>query len=90
MSNDQIRDRLIAILIRTAQAHHLAMGGVNEEWANWYAERAVDDVNELLDLQLNIEEFAGWLEEADSRYRSEEPGMSWPKAYADWFLTEHV
>jgi hypothetical protein len=77
---------LVGILIRTAKAHHAATGGVNPDWPSWYAEHALDEINELLDYEMSVTELASWLEEADRRYRVEEPEESWPKAYATWLL----
>lgn len=77
---------LVGLLVRTAKAHHAATGGPNPDWASWYAEHAVDRVNELLDHEMSVAELAAWLHEADTRYRAEEPEESWPKAYASWLL----
>ncbi len=73
-------------LITTADAHHEATGGVNPQWAGWYAEHLIGDVNRVLDADMSVEELAAWLIEADRRYREEDPEMSWPKAYASWLL----
>lgn len=79
---------LIGYLIETARAHHAATGGVNPQWAEWYAARAIDDVNGVISSEMSSEELASWLAEADERYRSEAPDMSWPKAYATWLIEE--
>ncbi len=77
---------LVDHLITTAQAHHAATGGLNPQWADWYAERLVDEVNDALNTEVSIDDLAAWLGEADRRYQEESPEMSWPKAYAEWLL----
>lgn len=75
-------------LVSTAQAHHEATGGANPGWARWYAERLVDDVNDVLGSDMDVDELTGWLTEADRRYRDEPQDHSWPKAYAAWLIAE--
>lgn len=77
---------LIGHFIETAKAHHEATGGVNPQWANWYAERLIEPVRDLVDRNMELDALVAWLEEADRRYREEEPEVSWPKAYAGWLL----
>lgn len=86
--DQETKNRLIELLVKTARAHHAATGGENPRWATWYAEHSVDEVNDLSDLQMSISELAAWFSEADRRYRSEEPEESWPKAYASWLLDQ--
>ncbi len=78
--------QLIGHLIDTARAHHETTGGVNPQWAQWYAERLVEPVRELVDEDMTVDTLAGWLEDADKRYQEESPEVSWPKAYASWLL----
>ncbi len=86
MSERATHPDLVAILTRTAKAHHAATGGPNPDWPSWYAEHAVDEINELLGDEMGVSELADWLEAADRRYRAEEPEESWPRAYATWLL----
>lgn len=80
--------QLIGVFVSTAEAHHQATGGVNPAWAQWYAEKLVDEVNRITNAELTEPEMARWLTEADLRYQREDPPMSWPKAYAQWLLAE--
>jgi hypothetical protein len=78
----------MSVLVETARAHHAATGGPNPRWAEWYAERAVLKVNRVLGSQMTVEDLAGWLTAADLRYTTEQPEMSWPRAYATWMLEQ--
>ena len=86
ISDTEPRSELVGYLITTAKAHHEATGGVNPQWAEWYAERLVGDVNRVLNAEMSVDELAEWLIGADRRYREEGPELSWPKAYASWLL----
>lgn len=86
MSDETTHRDLVVILTRTAKAHHGATGGDNPDWPTWYAEHAVDEINELVDDEMSVTELADWLEAADRRYRTEKPEESWPRAYATWLL----
>ncbi len=59
---------------------------MNPQWAEWYAEHLIDDVNRVLNMNMSVDELAGWLIGADRRYREEDPEWSWPKVYASWLL----
>jgi len=86
MSDRATHHDLVGILIRTAKGHHAATEGDNPDWPAWYAEHAVDEINDLLDDEMSVSDLANWLEAADRRYRVEEPEESWPKVYATWLL----
>ena len=79
---------LVSSFIATARAHHEATGGINPGWADWYAERLVADVNQITGSELSPGELSDWLRDADRRFREDEPDVSWPKAYAAWFIDE--
>ena len=88
MTNAETHHELMGVLVETARAHHAATGGVNPQWAAWYAARAIDDINRLLTAEMTVTELTTWLEGADRRYTEEEPEESWPRAYATWLLEE--
>ena len=88
MTESEGFDALVGHLVATARAHHEATGGVNPQWADWYASKLVDDVNEVLGDVMTATELSEWLVEADRRYRDEDQSMSWPKAYATWMLAD--
>jgi hypothetical protein len=81
-----LHHEVVGVLINTAKAHHDATGGPNPQWAEWYSEHALDDINRLLGSDMTAIELAEWLTLADLRYREENPEESWPKAYASWLL----
>jgi len=88
VTNSDLHHELMGALAGAARAHHAATGGVNPQWADWYAEHLIEDVNRLLGTDKSVDELAGWLSRADERYRSEEPEESWPRAYADWLMED--
>lgn len=88
---DEVHSRpIVGLLIDTAKAHHEATGGVNPQWARWYAERMVDDLNQELDTSLEVDQLEQWLIAADIRYREEPRDESWPKMYARWLIAEYA
>ena len=86
MADSELFTSVAGLMVDTARAHHAATGGINAQWAQWYAERMVGDLNELTGTGLEADELAAWLTEADQRYRSEDQPRSWPKMYATWLL----
>ncbi len=86
MSDAETRSELVGYLVTTAKAHHKATGGVNPQWAEWYAEHLITDVNRVLNADMSVDELAEWLIGADRRYHEEGPELSWPKVYASWLL----
>jgi hypothetical protein len=86
MADGEARSELVGHLVTTAKAHHKATGGVNPQWAEWYAEHLIGDVNRVLNADMSVDELAEWLVGADRRYREEDPELSWPKVYASWLL----
>ena len=90
MTDSDLEHEIAGYMITTAKAHHEATGGVNPQWATWYAERLVDDRNEALGTNMDVDELTEWLGDADHRYRAEPQDESWPKLYARWLVAEHV
>ncbi|HSJ82288.1 MAG TPA: hypothetical protein VLA91_00575 [Acidimicrobiia bacterium] len=86
VADPSLHHEVVSVLINTAKAHHDATGGPNPGWAEWYAEHAVDELNQVLGSEMTVIELAEWLAQADIRYREEKPEESWPKAYASWLL----
>lgn len=86
MNDSDVHRELMGVLVHTAQAHHAATGGANPQWATWYAEHSVDDMNRLLGTEMSVAELADWLAAADRRYAGDGPEESWPRAYATWLL----
>ncbi len=69
-----------------ARAHHAATGGVNDDWAQWYAEYLEPRVAADLGGQPSVAVLAEWLRTADAEYRAEERGTGWPRYYATRFI----
>lgn len=78
--------RVSRLLATTARAHHEATGGPNANWAQWYAARMHPEVGDALGVTPDVATLADWLTAADERYQRETPDVSWPTAYAGWFL----
>lgn len=89
MSESDQFEEIVGHLVATAKAHHAATGGINAQWARWYAEHVIDDLNKVLGAELDVEELELWLTDADRRYRNEPQTRSWPKAYAGWLIEAH-
>jgi hypothetical protein len=83
-------DQIVGYLVATARAHHAATGGVNPQWAQWYAEHLLDDLNRALQADMDESELEAWLTAADRRYRDEPQTRSWPKAYAAWLQADYT
>ncbi len=49
---------LMGVLVETARAHHAATGGPSPEWAKWYAERALDEVNRIVGAEMTAADLA--------------------------------
>jgi hypothetical protein len=81
---------IVGYLVATARAHHAATGGVNAQWARWYADHLVDDLNTALQTNLEVGQLERWLTEADRRYTEEPQTSSWPKAYTSWLIAEYA
>jgi hypothetical protein len=88
MSQTDKTKELMSVLVETARAHHAATGGPNPRWAEWYAEAAILELNRVLEGEMTVSDLADWLTAADLRYTSEQPDLSWPRAYATWMLEQ--
>jgi len=90
MPDPDLHAELVGHLVDTARSHHAATGGANPDWAEWYAEHLIDNLNETLGTEMTVGSLAEWLEEADRRYNGSDQDVSWPKAYATWLLEEQA
>jgi hypothetical protein len=89
MAEPHPHDDVVGYLVATANAHHAATGGVNAQWAHWYAEYLLDDLNGALQTEMDVGELEAWLIAADGRYREGPQTLSWPRAYAAWLREEN-
>lgn len=88
MTQSGSHDEVVGHLVATAKAHHAATGGVNPNWARWYAAHLVDDLNLALGADMSVGQLEEWLIAADARYRDGSQELSWPKAYAVWLRAD--
>lgn len=90
MDDKQKEHGLARLLADTARAHHEATGGVNADWARWYAERMTGDIDEFVGYSPPVETVEQWLIAADEQYRAEEREERWPPYYARLFIEEYA
>lgn len=81
---------LARLLAATARAHHEATGGINDDWAAWYAEQLDGDIDRFVGYSPPVQEVAAWLTEADERHRTEASDDRWPPFYAQLILEEFI
>lgn len=75
------------LLGAAARDHHEAHGaGPAPRWASWYASWLEGKLESFVGFEPTVEQITGWLQEADTRYRSEEPDTKWPYFYAELIL----
>jgi hypothetical protein len=82
--------QLARLLAATARAHHEATGGINDDWAAWYAEHMSGEIDALVGFSPPIEDVSSWLSEADERHGAEAPDDRWPAFYAQLILEEFI
>ena len=91
MSKVELLEELIAIFRATAEAHHQAFietGGVDPEWASWYAGHMEARLNGALRVRLTHEQIVDLLLRADTDHQHVAPGRDWAIFYAEYFLSE--
>jgi hypothetical protein len=78
-------EQLAQLLMKTGHAHHeafIATDGFDPDWAIWYADHTVDEVNSLLGAELSramlVYEFLGLGREQPEKA----PDTPWPEYYA--------
>jgi len=74
------------LLATAARAHHDATGGVNANWANWYAQHLEGEIDAHVGFSPGVDEITGWLTLADERHRTQAPDQRWPFYYAELIL----
>ena len=87
---DEEHRRLTRLLAATARAHHEATGGVNHDWADWYAKRLLGEIDDYVGFSPDAATIAGWLAAADARQKAADPDGRWPPFYARYILEEHA
>jgi hypothetical protein len=86
MANREKVTELGRLFGAVARSHHEETGGVNPNWAHWYAGRLSGQIDPLIGYSPEAEEIEAWLVEADRRYRAEAPDVPWPFFYAEMIL----
>lgn len=82
-------EQLADLLKRTGDAHHVAFeetGGLDPEWARWYADHLRPELGDSLGRSLSNEEIAELLSEAQDVLDSSESARPWPEFYATHIL----
>ena len=86
MADGDRQNELRHLMGAAGRAHHAVYGGPNPGWSRWYAEWMYGQLLELTESDPSVDTVQAWLEEADRRYREEEPAGSWPGHYATWII----
>ena len=73
MAEDKDIERLRGLLAETGHAHHEATGGVNPEWAAWYADYLQGKIDRSVGFSPDPSTVEAWLTMADERHHAEEP-----------------
>jgi len=77
--------QLAQLFEETGHAHHeafAATGGVDPDWAIWYADHAVDRVNSLLGTELSRAELVYEVIGLSREQPVKAPDAAWPDYYA--------
>ena len=90
MDGQQKQRGLTRLLASTARAHHEATGGVNDDWARWYADRMMGAIDEFVGFSPHVDSIHVWLIAAEDKQRTEDPDERWPPAYARYILDEYA
>ena len=91
MATDEATDELRGLLAETAHAHHEATGGVNPEWAAWYADYLFGKIDPYVGFSPDRATIEGWLTAAEQRHQTEEPDEKyWPTLYARYILEDYA
>lgn len=78
-------EQLAQLLMSTGHGHHEAFietDGFDPDWAIWYANHAVDQVNNLLGSELSRAELVSELIELSREQSTKAPDAPWPEYYA--------
>jgi len=78
-------DGLAQLLISTGNSHHEAFietDGSDPNWAIWYADHALDQVNSLLGATMSQEELIYELVALSHKQPTDAPDTPWPEYYA--------
>ncbi len=91
MADEQAAEALRALLAETAHAHHEATGGVNNAWADWYADYMSGRLGDIIGFEPDVTMTSAWLTAADERHKTEEPDVRyWPTLYARYILEDYA
>lgn len=88
---DDAHALLRALLVEAGQAHHAAVGAIEDDWASWYATYLEGRLDPLVGFGPDAETIRGWLISADEQYGAgESAGDPWPIAYARLILDDYA
>lgn len=82
-------EQLADLLKRTGDAHHIAFeetGGLDPEWARWYAEHLRPELGDSLGRSLSNDEIADILVAAQDDLDTSGATEPWPEFYATHIL----
>ena len=90
----QRKETIAALLHQTGEDHlvaHKETDGADPDWPIWYADHLLENgFDTLLDTRLLKSELIYLLVLVDKQQRSEAPGVTWEKYYADFFVNRYL
>jgi hypothetical protein len=91
MADQESITQLGRLLGAAARDHHEVHGGEPApEWADWYAGWLKGKIDPFVGFEPTVDQITQWLQDADRRYRSEEPEVKWPYFYAEQILDSYA
>ena len=90
MDTTEARRGLSRLLAGTARAHHAATGGVNANWAQWYAKHLAGQIDEYVGFSPTTAVIEGWLVAAEQAHGKEDPEGRWPPFYAAHIIDQYA
>jgi hypothetical protein len=93
MDDRELIKQLETLFRETGQAHHEAFvetGGEDPEWPLWYAQYALEKLQELLNVGLTKSQLVYLLIAASNEQQVRAPGADWARYYARFFQERYT
>ena len=93
MSDTQLNDKIRAIFVETAQAHHQAFietDGADPDWPIWYAQHMHDQLTSLLGANFTRSELVYLIVWAEKERGLKAPGADWVSYYTHFLLDRYL
>lgn len=93
MTNGNITENVVALLMETGKNHHVAFkesGGVDPEWPLWYADHLHEPLGNILNTKLTKSEIIYLLMKLEKQRMANDPEAEWPKYYAKILVDQYI